>query len=35
MVEKIALGAGLEQGDFQQMLQNAEELVRRRQDEHH
>jgi putative hydrolase len=35
MVEKIALGAGLEQGDFQQMLHNAEELVRRRQDEHH
>jgi histidinol phosphatase-like PHP family hydrolase len=35
MLEKIALGAGLEQGDFQQMLQNAEELVRRRQDEHH
>ncbi len=30
MIEKIALGAGLEQRDFQQMLKNAENLVRRR-----
>lgn len=30
MIEKIALGAGLEQRDFQQMLKSAENLVRRR-----
>ena len=33
MIEKIALGAGIEQGDFHQMVQNAENLVRRRQNE--
>jgi hypothetical protein len=33
MVEKIALGAGIEHRAFQQMIQNAENLVRRRQDE--
>jgi histidinol phosphatase-like PHP family hydrolase len=33
MIEKIALGAGLEQREFQQMLRNGENLVRRRQNE--
>ena len=33
MVEKIALGAGIEQRAFQQMIRNAENLVRRRRDE--
>ena len=33
MIEKIALGAGMEQADFQQMVQNAENLVRPRQNE--
>ncbi len=33
MVEKVALGAGIDQTTFQQMLENAENLVRRRQDE--
>jgi histidinol phosphatase-like PHP family hydrolase len=33
MVEKIALGAGLEQREIQQMLRNGENLVRRKQSE--
>ena len=33
MLEEIALGAGIEQEDFHQMVQNAENLVRRRQNE--
>ena len=33
MIEKIALGAGLERREFQQMLRNGENLVRRRQNE--
>ena len=33
MAEKIALGAGIEQRAFQQMIRNAENLVRRRRDE--
>jgi histidinol phosphatase-like PHP family hydrolase len=33
MMEKIALGAGLEQGEVQQMLRNSENLVRRKQNE--
>jgi putative hydrolase len=33
MREKIALGAGLEQKGFQQMVRNGENLVRRRQNE--
>jgi histidinol phosphatase-like PHP family hydrolase len=33
MMEKIALGAGLEQGEVQQMLRNGENLVRRKQNE--
>ena len=33
MAEKIALGAGIEQRAFQQMIQNSENLVRRRRDE--
>jgi histidinol phosphatase-like PHP family hydrolase len=35
MVEKVALGAGIDQTGFQQMVRNAENLVRRRQDERH
>ena len=33
MVGKIAMGAGIGQSEFKQMIQNAENLVRRRQDE--
>jgi histidinol phosphatase-like PHP family hydrolase len=33
MIEKIALGAGLEQKEFEQMLLNGENLVRRRRNE--